>query len=538
MPASKIGRERSDHQPQRRAAFVCSSVGFAWPDGQVVFDDLDLTFPDGFTGLIGRNGGGKSTLLRILTGELPPTSGSVLRPALVGYLPQQLTLEVDRPVAELLGVADRLAALDRTDAGQARPADLDLLDGHWDLPERITAALAELGLADLDLHARIGTLSGGQAVLSALAGLFLARPDALVLDEPTNNLDRRARGLLAAAVRRWAGPVVVVSHDRELLDRVDQVVEIRAGSARVHSGNLTSFLAALAVEQEAAERSVRGARQDLRRQQRELVEARVRLDRRQRYARSQDDNVPKIVAGAKKRAAQVSAGRLRGGHEADVVEAEQTLRAAEDRVRDDEVITVDLTGTTVPAGRDVLILEDVVLRNGRTVSLHLRGPERVAVTGANGSGKTTLIDTVIGILAPSSGTVRALVPVRVLPQRLDLLPDAEPVLTAVARFAPTADDNTLRARLAGFLLGSDAVRRPVGTLSGGERFRATLAALLLAEPPPQLLVMDEPTNSLDLDSVAQLVTALRQYRGALLLASHDEPFLAEIGIDRRLELGA
>ena len=174
MPASKIGRERSDHQPQRRAAFVCSSVGFAWPDGQVVFDDLDLTFPDGLTGLIGRNGGGKSTLLRILTGELPPTSGSVLRPALVGYLPQQLTLEVDRPVAELLGVADRLAALDRTDAGQARPADLDLLDGHWDLPERITAALAELGLADLDLHARIGTLSGGQAVLSALAGLFLA----------------------------------------------------------------------------------------------------------------------------------------------------------------------------------------------------------------------------------------------------------------------------------------------------------------------------------------------------------------------------
>jgi ATPase subunit of ABC transporter with duplicated ATPase domains len=230
-------------------AFVCSHLGFAWPDGQVVFDDLDLTFPDGLTGLIGRNGGGKSTLLRILTGELAPTSGSVVRPALVGYLPQQLTLDVDRPVAELLGVADRLAALDRTEAGQARPEDLDLLDGHWDLPERITAALAELGLADLGLHARIGTLSGGQAVLTALTGLLLARPDALVLDEPTNNLDRRARGLLAAAVRRWAGPVVVVSHDRELLDLVDQIVELRAGTARLHGGNLTSFHAALAVEQ-------------------------------------------------------------------------------------------------------------------------------------------------------------------------------------------------------------------------------------------------------------------------------------------------
>ena len=519
-------------------AFVCSHLGFAWPDGDVVFDDLDLTFPDGLTGLVGRNGEGKSTLLRILTGELAPTSGQVVRPAVVGYLPQQLTLDVDRPVAELLGVADRLAALRRTEAGEAGPEDLDRLDGHWDLPERVAATLAELGLAGLDLDSRVGLLSGGQVILTALAGLFLARPDALVLDEPTNNLDRRARALLSAAVRRWSGPVIVVSHDRELLDLVDQVVELRAGTARIHGGNLSSFLAALAVEQEAATRSVRTAKQDLRRQQRELAEARIRLDRRQRYARSQADNVPKIVAGAKKRAAQVSAGKLRGGHEADVAGAAETLRAAEDQVRDDDVITVDLTKTAVPAGRDVLVLDDVVLRNGATVSLHLRGPERVAVTGPNGSGKTTLIDTATGVVAPRSGTVRALVPVRVLPQRLDLLPDAEPLLTAVAAYAPSADDNTLRARLAGFLLGADTVRRPVGTLSGGERFRATLAALLLAEPPPQLLVMDEPTNSLDLDSVAQLVAALRQYRGALLVASHDEPFLAEIGIDRRLDLSA
>ena len=517
-------------------AFVCSRLGFAWPDGDAVFADLDLVFPDGLTGLIGRNGEGKSTLLRILIGELGPTSGHVVRPDVVGYLPQQLPLDVDRPVAELLGVAERLAALGRTEGGEGSPEDLDRLDGHWDLPERIAATLAELGLAGLDLDARLGQLSGGQVVLTALAGLFLARPDALVLDEPTNNLDRRARALVSAAVRRWSGPVIVVSHDRELLDLVDQVVELRAGTARVHGGNLSSFVAALAVEQDAAARSVRTAKQDLHRQRRELAQARIRLDRRQRYARSQADKVPKVLAGAKKRAAQVSAGKLRGGHQADVVEAEQTLRAAEDLVRDDDVITVDLTATAVPAGRDVLVLDEVVLRNGREVALHLRGPERVAVTGGNGSGKTTLIDTATGGLAPRSGTVRTRVPVRVLPQRLDLLPDRETVLSAVARYAPTADDNTLRARLAGFLLGADTVRRPLGTLSGGERFRATLAALLLAEPPPQLLVMDEPTNSLDLDSVAQLVAALRQYRGALLVASHDEPFLAEIGIDRRLDL--
>jgi ATPase subunit of ABC transporter with duplicated ATPase domains len=186
-------------------AFVLNHLGFAWPDGDIVFDDLDLTVPDGLTGLVGRNGEGKSTLLRILVGELAPTSGHVLRPDLVGYLPQQLTLDVDRPAAELLGVADLLAALSRAETGNASPEDLDRLYGHWDLPERITATLAELGLADLDLDARVGLLSGGQAVLTALAGLLLARPDALVLDEPTNNLDRRARGLLAEAIRRWRG---------------------------------------------------------------------------------------------------------------------------------------------------------------------------------------------------------------------------------------------------------------------------------------------------------------------------------------------
>ncbi len=206
-------------------------------------------------------------------------------------------------------------------------------------------------------------------------------------------------------------------------------------------------------------------------------------------------------------------------------------------MRDDEVIRIDLSATTVPAGRDVLIMDDVVLRTGQTVALHLRGPERVALVGPNGSGKTTMIDTLRGVIPPSSGSVALRVPLRLLPQRMHLLDERDTVLTAVSRHAPSADDNTLRAQLARFLLDADTVTRPVYTLSGGERFRATLAALLLAEPAPQLLVLDEPTNSLDLDSVAQLTSALRAYRGALLVASHDEPFLAELDLTGRLDLG-
>ena len=168
----------------------------------------------------------------------------------------------------------------------------------------------------------------------------------------------------------------------------------------------------------------------------------------------------------------------------------------------------------------MLLLDGVVLRNGVRVDAHLRGPDRIAVVGPNGSGKTTLVDTVVGTIPAVAGRVDLRVPTRLLPQRLTVLDDADTVLAGVSRLAPTADDNTLRAELARFLLDADTVVRPVGSLSGGERFRASLAALLLAEPAPQLLVLDEPTNNLDLDSVAQLTAALNAYQGALLV---DQP---------------
>ncbi|HEY5845517.1 MAG TPA: ABC-F family ATP-binding cassette domain-containing protein [Microlunatus sp.] len=526
--------------PTPVTSLVLTSLSFRWPNGEPVFGGLDAAFGPGRTGLVGRNGAGKSTLLRLLARDLEPTGGSVTGPEHIGYLPQNLVLEGHRSVAGVLGIEAPRAALARITAGSGVTADFELIGDRWDLEERITAALAQFGFEDTELDRRIDSLSGGEVVLLALAGLLLAEPDVLILDEPTNNLDRGARGRLYQALRGWRGPAILVSHDRELLDLVEEIAELRDGELRFFGGNFTAFTEALAVQQEAAARSVRVAKGDLRRQQRELAEMRIKLDRRQRYARSQAENVPKIVAGAKKRAAQVSAGKARGGHEADVAEARHHLASAEERVRDDALIRIDLSATTVPAGRDVLVVDGLRLRNqgdgSGLISLHLRGPERVGVVGANGSGKTTLINTLLGRVPAEEGTVSLRVPTRLLPQRLQLLEEDDTVLQAVSRHARHVDDNALRAELARFLLDADTVSRPVRTLSGGERFRATLAALLLGDPPPQLLILDEPTNSLDLDSVAQLTAALLAYRGALLVASHDRPFLGEIGLTGELDL--
>jgi ATPase subunit of ABC transporter with duplicated ATPase domains len=521
-------------------SITCSSLSFAWPDGTSVFEGLDVAFGPGRTGLVGVNGSGKSTLLKLIAGELGPTDGTVRVAGEVGHLPQNVTLDTSLRVDEALGIAGRRAALHAIEAGDVSEEHFETVGDDWDVEERALATLGELGLGHVDLDRTIGEVSGGESVLLRLAALLLRRPDVLLLDEPTNNLDLHARRRLYTAVASWRGVMVVVSHDRELLEHVDQIADLRAGEVTWYGGNFSAYEEALAIEQEAAERMVRVAEADLRKQKRDLADAHLKLARRKRYGQKMWDSKrePKIIMGARKRAAQESAGKHRVMHEEKLAEAKERLDEAVEAVRDDDEIRVDLPYTAVPPGRDVLTLQDLRLAYGARVEggFDLRGPERVALVGRNGAGKTTLLRTIAGELEPVAGEAHAHVPLRFLPQRLDVLEGELTVAENVARFAPGATDNRVRARLARFLFRGARADQTAATLSGGERFRATLAALMLAEPAPQLLMLDEPTNNLDMASVRQLTTALASYEGALIVASHDLPFLESIGITRWLLL--
>ncbi|MEU2401663.1 ABC-F family ATP-binding cassette domain-containing protein [Streptomyces pseudogriseolus] len=519
------------------ASLTCHSLSFTWPDGTAVFEDLDAAFGPGRTGLVGVNGSGKSTLLKLIAGELTPTEGSVKVSGEVGRLPQTVTLDTALRVDEALGIAPKRAALHAIEAGDVAEEHFETVGDDWDVEERALVTLGELGLGHIGLDRTVGEVSGGESVMLRLAALLLSRPDVLLLDEPTNNLDLFARRRLYAAVESWQGVLIVVSHDRELLDLVDQIADLRPGGITWYGGNFTAYEEALAVEQEAAERMVRVAEANLRKQKRELADAQVKLARRKRYGQKMWDQKrePKIVMGARKRAAQESAGKHRIMHEEKLAEARERLDDAVEAVRDDDEIRVDLPYTAVPPGRQVLTLMDLEPAYGaRVKSLDLRGPERVALIGRNGAGKTTLLRTVAGELPPVSGEATAHVPLRFLPQRLDVLDPELTVAENVARFAPGATNNRIRARLARFLFRGARADQQAATLSGGERFRATLAALMLAEPAPQLLMLDEPTNNLDMASVRQLTTALESFEGALVVASHDLPFLESIGITRWL----
>lgn len=518
---------------------TCTDLTFRWPDGTLVFEDFNLSVGPGRSGLIGLNGSGKSTLLKLIAGQFKPTAGSVSVVGRLGYLAQDVTLDTSSPVDRALGIDEKRAALHAIEAGDVADAHFATLGDDWDVDERAVATLAQLGLGHVGLDRRVGELSGGENVLLNLARHVLDRPDVLLLDEPTNNLDHVARDRLYAAVDSWPGVMLVVSHDRDLLQRVDQIAELRDHEVRWYGGNFDDYEETIATEQAAAERGVRAATADFKRQKRELVEAHEKLAKRVKYGNKMFANTrePRAVMKMRKRTAQVSSAKHRIMHEERLQEAEDRLKTAEDAVHDD-LLRIDLPYTAVPAGRIVLTLNDLELQHSTSPeNIEVRGPDRIALTGRNGTGKTTLLRTIVGELSPAAGEARVRVPVRFLPQRLDVLDDQLTVVQNVAKLAPQATNNDIRASLARFLFRAERADQLVATLSGGERFRATLAAIMLAEPAPQLLLLDEPTNNLDLASIMQLRDALSAYRGALIVASHDRPFLGEIGITRHVNLG-
>ena len=523
-----------------------SELSFHWPDGTPVLDALSFTLGPSRTGLVAPNGAGKSTLLRLLAGELAPSAGRIEVQGTLAYLPQHVVVEAGANVAQALGIADRLQALEAILAGSADEADFERLGGDWDLRERATATLARLGLGEVALDRPLSSFSGGEAMWLALASKLLQRPDVLLLDEPTNHLDRDARQRLHEVLADWPGCLLVASHDRELLAGMNQIAELRPSSLRLYGGGWDFYRDAALAGQAAAEQRVRQLRSDVRRQQRDRQQAHERGERRAGNAARglADAGLPRIVAGNRERAAQVAAGKADDVHAQRLTQAQAQLREASQALDETASVDFDLPATRVAGDRVLFHGEGLrVGLNGRELfaepglSLTIRGPERIALEGANGAGKTTLLQLLAGERQVDAGDVRR-APVRVawLTQRLDLLDPARTVAENLAAFAPTMPALARAQLLARLQFRGARQALPVHALSGGERLRATLACLLQAEPAPQLLLLDEPTNNLDLDSIAQLEQALRAYQGALVVVSHDRDFLEAIALTRRLRV--
>ena len=524
-------------------SITLSKITWATPDGYTLLSDLDLTFGAERAGLVGRNGVGKTTLLKLVAGALAPQSGSVAVDGTLGFLRQSVQVGPEETVTGLFGIAGALDLLSRAERGEAG-AD-ELADADWTLEARLAAALARVGLA-AEAGTPLAALSGGQRTRAALAALVFHAPDFLLLDEPTNNLDRDGRRAVIDMLAGWQAGAVVVSHDRELLETMDAIVELTTLGATRYGGNWSAYRARKALELAAARHDVADAQKhagEVARSLQATAERKARKDSAGRRKKARDD-LPRILLGAMKDRSEMTGGANARLAESRQAQAAEAVASARERIEVLQPLTVLVPPTHLPAGKTVLAMEAVtagylpqrpVIRD---LSFTMTGPERVAVTGPNGSGKTTFLSLVTGALEPWTGSVRRFTDFAMLDQQVSLLDPALSIRDNFRRINPDADENACRAALARFMFRADAALKAAGSLSGGQLLRAGLACVLGGKTPPALLILDEPTNHLDIDSIEAVEAGLRAYDGALLVVSHDEPFLEEIGVTRRLELSA
>jgi len=509
------------------------------PDHQLLLDDFSLSFSSGVSAIVGPNGVGKSTLLSVLAGKAAPHAGTVSGTGRVGWL-AQLGAEAAGTLRDGLGVADGLARLDRIEAGAGDEADF--VQADWMLPTSVETALERFGLDGFSLDHPLEALSGGQRARVSLASAWLSKPDILLMDEPTNNLDRDGRTAVCQLIHDWSGVIVIVSHDRALLEQVDRIIALEGPGWSVFGGGWSAYVEARDAARARAETAHARAEADARRVKRDAQEAEARLARRARQGRAQraDGSNAKVLLDAKKARSEATSSRLSGLAEHRQAEAHSRLEAAEaERHRGPRLSVKAVASDTT--NRTVLRFVDVSLSYGDTpvlteLSFELGGGSRLAVEGPNGAGKSTVLKLALGTLTPTSGDVyRTQGRIARLDQTVsDLDPELSVVEALMAR-DPGLDRNAAYAALAQFDLRNKEADKPVRVLSGGERLRAGLAGVLGGEPP-ELILLDEPTNHLDLDAIEALEGALRNYSGALVAVSHDPAFLQAIGIDQRLSL--
>lgn len=489
-----------------------------------LFHELDVHLFAQPTALIGRNGVGKSLLLSCLAGKLQPLNGVITASVPVAYLPQGVTDECsEQSVAEWLGVAPVLGALQRLNAGEGVPDDIVLVGDQWNLEEELVQRCQDFGLPAALLHQSMASLSGGQRTRLALLRLNPAPDTFLLLDEPTNHLDHAGRVWLSEWVRQHPGGALVVSHDQDFLAGFQHLVELRNGSLHHYGDGVAGYNAVRAAERASAESDLAHAKRTIRLEQRQRQQERERQDQRDSRGkqRAAKGGAPKILLGMMKERSEATRSKIAGRQDEAIAMEQARAQAAQQKLEQLDPLSFLLTPPVRRSGV-VCTMEAVRLPyvHNEPVSAHLRAGERWLVQGKNGSGKSLLLRAVAGLEVISSGRVHCTVPTVLLDQHLSLLNGNESALVNFQRLNPGWTESQYRDRLAQIRLRRERVLLPVSSLSGGERLKVALTVTLMGPKPAELLLLDEPDNHLDLESQHLLIEALQHFSGTFLLVTH------------------
>lgn len=522
-------------------------VWYIHPNGDRLFSDLDLTInKHEKVALIGNNGVGKSTLMKIMAGAIRPAKGIVHAEAIPYHLPQLAGDVMHGTVAEALRIDGRLKALREILDGNVSETNLNLLDNDWSVEERCAESFSRWGLAGLTLDSPMTNLSGGEKTKVLLAGIDIQKAEIVLLDEPSNHLDGMSRQILYDYVSSTINTVVVISHDRALLNLVHVTCELARDGITRYGGNFKFYQEQKLIFDNAVANAIRSKEKELRKAkkiEREALERKEKLDARGKR-KQQGAGLPTIMMNTFRNNAEKSTARLQDTHTAKVDEIAQEVRGLRQEAPNRQPMKLNFDISSLHIGKTLIEAEGVNVRYSN--SMLWRNPlmfrivsgERIAVTGRNGSGKTSLVKLILGLLKPSVGKIQRTYQTTVyVDQGYSLLASRLSVYEQAQTFNTNGlQEHEIKIRLNRFLFTKADWAKTIQQLSGGEKMRLILCCLSIQTKAPDMIILDEPTNNLDLQSLGVLAGAIKDYIGTLLVISHDQTFLNDIGINRTIQL--
>ncbi|WP_330745505.1 ABC-F family ATP-binding cassette domain-containing protein [Chryseobacterium sp. CP-77] len=526
---------------------LLQNISFGFPGGNLLFNHINVTIQAHTrSALLGSNGMGKSTLLKIIADEIQPSEGSVNIQGDIFYVPQMFGNCNHLTIAECLKIDQKLYALQKITNGEVDEIYFETLNDDWDIEDRCKQALEHWRLGNFELTQKLEGLSGGQKTKVFLAGIQINQPDIIVLDEPTNHLDREGRKLLYDLIDKTDSTVVIVSHDRTLLNLVDTIFELSNQGITTYGGNYDFYAEQKEVEEEALQNDIHSKERALKKakeKERETLERKQKLDARGK-GKQEKSGVARIMMNTLRNNAEKNSSKLKSVHAEKISGISGDLRDLRSSLKNSEQMKVNFNDSNLHSGKVLITAEDLNFSYGKgklwkeNLNLEISSGDRISIKGGNGSGKTTLIKLLLGSLQPSEGRIKkADFNSIYIDQEYSLIDNDSTLYDFVQTFNDSAmQESEVKTLLSRFLFGKDTWDKKCGMLSGGERLRLLLCGLSISNKAPDMIILDEPTNNLDLQNVEILTYSIKDYHGTLLVISHDEVFLGEIGTGQELIL--
>lgn len=523
------------------------NITYIHPDKEVLFRNISFSIKkQEKTALIGNNGTGKSTLLKIIRGILQPSEGSVQFESVPYYIPQHFGQFDNCSIAEALHVKNKVTALHEILKGDASETNLSLLNDDWTIEERCFEALSYWGLKDIPLTNNLCTLSGGEKTKVFLAGILIHEPDIVLFDEPTNHLDTNSREMLYGYVKSCDRTLVVVTHDRALLQLFTTICELDKNGIKVYGGNYDFFIEQKEIEENAFFQQYENKEKALKTAKKIEQEAMERKQRQNARGKGklEKENMPRILRKTMRNKAEATTTKLKKVHSEKISSISDELKQMREKIPDIRKFKLDFYNSTLHNGKTLIEAHSLNFKYGelflwkQPLSFHIMSGERICIKGQNGSGKSTLIKLMLGDLMPGSGELKkADFKSIYIDQDYSIVNNNLTVYehTLLYNFSHL-QEHDIKIRLNRFLFDKDFWDKPCSTLSGGEKMRLMLCSLMIGDNAPDLFVLDEPTNNLDIQNIKILASTINEYKGTLIVVSHDCSFLEDINVDRTIEI--